>query len=176
MKFYPLKYPNFTLFFVHLRVSTVPTLHILGAYLESNPTIEEAIRAQLRPEKKVKLIKSWAKKCLIIGDLDRPLNKPTELPKTRMKTSWLESGKLIPQNLNPIQPSYWERIHSGLGLVTPNLLKSVTSFAVDQKKQWTPRGRKPRTFKKTTKSNFTDHRCIECKLYMKVLAAKDSGN
>ena len=34
---------------IHLRVSTLPTLLILIAFLESSPSVEEAIRAQVRP-------------------------------------------------------------------------------------------------------------------------------
>ena len=51
----------------------------------------------------------------------------------------------------------------------------MNSFALDQKKQWTPHGLKPRPGKTNTKGKFTDHRGIDCKLYMNVLAAKDKA-
>ena len=37
---------------IHLRVGTMPTLHIVGTYLESSPTIDEAFRAEVRLEAK----------------------------------------------------------------------------------------------------------------------------
>ena len=52
----------------------------------------------------------------------------------------------------------------------------MTSFAVDQKKYWTPHCLKPRPGKKTLKGKFRDQHGIECKLSMNVLAAKNSSN
>ena len=37
----------------HLRVGTLPTLHILGTYLECKPLVEEAVQIQVRLEKKI---------------------------------------------------------------------------------------------------------------------------
>ena len=86
---------------IHLRISTLPTLHILGAYLDCSPTVKHAAKIQVRLEEKIKQIKAWDEKCLLIGYLTRPVDKPTELPKTRIMQSWFESGKvelLIDQN------------------------------------------------------------------------------
>ena len=33
---------------IHLRISTPPTLHILGAYLDCSPTVEHAAKVQVK--------------------------------------------------------------------------------------------------------------------------------
>ena len=50
---------------IHLGVSTLPTLQIIGAYLDSKQTLGHAAHIQARLEKKIE-------------------DKPTELPKTRL--------------------------------------------------------------------------------------------
>ena len=44
---------------IHLRVSTLPTLHIIGAYLDSKPTVGHAAHVQARLEEKIEEIKAW---------------------------------------------------------------------------------------------------------------------
>ena len=51
----------------------------------------------------------------------------------------------------------------------------MNSFALDQKIQWTPHGLKPIPGKTNSKGKFTDHRDIEFKLYVNVMAAKDEA-
>ena len=61
---------------IHLRVSTLPTLHTIGAYLDSKPTVGHFSHVQARLEKKIEEIKAWGKECLLIGDLNRTTEKP----------------------------------------------------------------------------------------------------
>ena len=79
-----------------LQLSTLPTFHIMG--LDSNPKVDHAAKVQARIEDKIEQIKAWEEECLLIGDLNLPVYKPTELPKTRMMQSWFESGKVEPLN------------------------------------------------------------------------------
>ena len=79
---------------IHLRISTLLTLYILGACLDCSPTVEHAAKFQVRLEEKIKKIKKWAEEWLLIENLNRLLDKPTELPKTRMMQSWFDSGKV----------------------------------------------------------------------------------
>ena len=65
---------------IHMRISTLPTLHILGAYLNCSPTVVHTAKVQVRLEEKIEQIKAWDEECLLIGDLNRPVDKPTELP------------------------------------------------------------------------------------------------
>ena len=44
---------------IHLRISTLPTLHILGAYLDSSPTVGQAALLQAMLEEKIEVIKTW---------------------------------------------------------------------------------------------------------------------
>ena len=62
---------------IHLRLCKLPTLHILGAYLDSNPTMDHAAKVHARLEDKIEQIKAWDKVYLLIGDLNRPVYKPT---------------------------------------------------------------------------------------------------
>ena len=50
---------------IHLRISTLPTLHILGAYLDSSPTVKHAAKVQVRLEEKIEQIKAWDEECLL---------------------------------------------------------------------------------------------------------------
>ena len=43
---------------IHLRIATLPTLHILGAYFDSSPTVGHPAQVQVRLEDKVKQIKA----------------------------------------------------------------------------------------------------------------------
>ena len=69
---------------IHLRVNSLPTLNIIGAYLDTAPTAAHAVLVQTRLEEKMEgLTQKW-EDCLLIGDLNRPMDKPTELEKTRL--------------------------------------------------------------------------------------------
>ena len=75
---------------IHLRVNTLPTLHVIGAYLDTAPTVGHAALVQARLEEKINQIKDRGEECLLIGDLNRNVDKPTEHPKTRLMQAWFE--------------------------------------------------------------------------------------
>ena len=73
---------------IHLRVNTLPTLHVIGAYLDTAPTVGQAVLVQTRLEDKIDIITAKGEDCLLIGDLNRNVEKPTELAKTSLMQSW----------------------------------------------------------------------------------------
>ena len=110
---------------IHLRVSNLQTLHIIGAYLDSKPTVGHAAHVQARLEEKIEEIKAWGEECLLIGDLNRNVDKPTELPKTRLMQTWFDSGKVELLN-NPkvhtrIDPVTGRGSTLELAVITPGL-------------------------------------------------------
>ena len=80
---------------IHLRLNTLPALHIIGVYLDCAPTVEHANNVQARLEAKLESITSKDEDCILMGDLNRPMDKPTELQKTRIMKSWIDSGKVM---------------------------------------------------------------------------------
>ena len=69
---------------IHLRVNCLPTLNIIGAYLDTDtaPTVAHAALVQTRLEEKMESLTQKGEDCLLIGDLNRPMNRPTEIQKT----------------------------------------------------------------------------------------------
>ena len=78
--------------------------------------------------------------CLLIGDLNRPMNRPTELQKTRLMQAWIDTGKV--QMLN--DPNIHTRIDPvtgrgstlDLGIINPSLRNKVVHFKVDTYRRW----------------------------------------
>ena len=54
---------------IHLRVNTLPTLHVTRAYLETAPTVGDAVMVQSRLEEKIDQLTDKGEECLLIGDL-----------------------------------------------------------------------------------------------------------
>ena len=125
---------------IHLRVNCLPTLNIIGAYLDTAPTAAHATLVQTRLEEKMESITQRGEDCLLIGDLNRPMNKPTELQKTRLMTKWIETGEV--QLLN--DPNIHTRIDPvtgrgstlDLGIINPSLRTKVVHFKVDTDRRW----------------------------------------
>ena len=63
---------------IHLQISTLPTLHILGVYLDSNPTVDHVAKVQARLVDKLQKIKALDKECPLNGDLNCPMDNLTE--------------------------------------------------------------------------------------------------
>ena len=83
---------------IHLRVNCLPTLHIIGVYLDCAPTVGHANLVQARLEAKLESITQKGEDCILMGDLNRPMDKPTELQKTRIMQAWIDSGKVLMLN------------------------------------------------------------------------------
>ena len=66
---------------IYLRVNCLPTLHIIGVYLDCAPTVAHANQVQTRLEAKMDSITERGEDCILMGDLNRPMDKPTELQK-----------------------------------------------------------------------------------------------
>ena len=62
---------------IHLRLNTLPALHIIGVYLDCKPTVAQANSVQTRLESKLQEITDKAEDVLLMGDLNRPMDKPT---------------------------------------------------------------------------------------------------
>ena len=75
---------------IHLRVNCLPTLNIIGAYLDTAPTVAHATLVQTRLEEKMESLTQKGEDCLLIGNL----NRPTELQKTRLMQAWIDTGKV----------------------------------------------------------------------------------
>ena len=111
---------------IHLRVNCLPTLNIIGAYLDTAPTVAHATLVQNRLEEKMESLTLKGEDCLLIGDLNRPMDKPTELQKTRLMQAWIDSGKV--QMLN--DPNIHTRIDPvtgrgstlDLAIINPSLM------------------------------------------------------
>ena len=73
---------------IHLRVS------IIGVYLDCAPTVAHANLVQTRLEEKMESLTQKGEDCLLMGDMNRPMDKPTELQKTRITQAWIDSGKV----------------------------------------------------------------------------------
>ena len=80
---------------IHLRINTLPALHVIGVYLDCKPSVEQANSVQARLEAKLQEITDKDEDVLLMGDLNRPMDKPTELQKTRIMKSWIDTGKVI---------------------------------------------------------------------------------
>ena len=166
---------------IHLRVNTLPTLNIIGAYLDTAPTAAHAVLVQTRLEEKMESLAAKGEDCLLIGDLNRPMDKPTELQKTRLMKAWIDTGKV--QLLN--DPNVHTRIDPvtgrgstlDLGIINPSLKARVEHFKVDTYRRWSLHG--TITSKSTGRiqiGKWSDHKGIECKLKVTILAATKAGN
>ena len=109
---------------IHLRVNTLPTLNIIGAYLDTAPTAAHAVLVQTRLEEKIEGLAAKGEDCLLIGDLNRPMDKPTELQKTRLMKSWFDTGKVQllndPKIHTQIDPVTGRGSTLDLGIITPS--------------------------------------------------------
>ena len=63
---------------IHLRVNTLPTLHIIEANLDTAPTVGHAALVQARLEEKINETRDWGEECILIADLNRNIDKPME--------------------------------------------------------------------------------------------------
>ena len=59
---------------IHLRVQTAQALHILGAYLDSNPTNKKIETRRQKIVNKVKEIQDCGEECIIMVDLNNTIN------------------------------------------------------------------------------------------------------
>ena len=132
-------------------------------------------------EVKSEQIKDRGEECLLIGDLNRNVDKPTEHPKTRLMQTWYNSGKV--QLLN--DPKIHARIDQvtgrgstlDLGVITPGLRSCVEHFKVDKYCRWFLHGTMTdKTTGRISIGKWSDNKGIECKLQVTVLAATKAGN
>ena len=86
-----------------------------------------AVLVQTRLEEKIEGIAAKGEDCLLIGDLNRNMDKPTELQKTRLMKSWFDTGKV--QLLN--DPVTGRGSTFDLGVITPGFRYHVEHFKVD---------------------------------------------
>ena len=119
--------------------------------------------------------------CLLIGDLNRPMDKPTELQKTRLMKAWIDTGKVQllndPKIHTRIDPVTGRGSTLDLGIITPSLKARVEHFKVDTYRRWSLHG--TITSKSTGRiqiGKWSDHKGIECKLKVTILAATKAGN
>ena len=159
----------------------IDPLHIIGAYLDSKPTVGHAAHVQARLEENIEEIKALGEECLLIGDLNRNVDKTTELPKTRLMQSWFDSGKVEllndPKVHTRIDPVTGRGSTLDLAVITPSLRSCVEHFKVDKHRQWSLPGTV--TYKTTGRisiGTWSDHKGIKCKLKVTVLAAKTACN
>ena len=61
---------------IHLRLNTLPALHIIGVYLDCAPTVEQANKVQARLEAKLEEITNKDEDVLLMGDLNRRWTNP----------------------------------------------------------------------------------------------------
>ena len=71
------------------------------------------------------------------------MDKPTELPKTRLMQAWFDSDKMELLNGPKVHPRFCPVTGKGstldLAVITPGLRSSVEHFKVDKRRQWSPR-------------------------------------
>ena len=144
---------------IHLRIST---LHILGAYLDTSPTVGHAALVQARLEDKTEEIKAMGEECLLIGDLNGPIDKPTELPKTRLMQTWFDSGKVELLNDPKVHTRFCPVTGKGsaldLAVITPGLRNSVEQFKLDKNRKWSLHGTvKNKTTRRLSIGSWSDH-------------------
>ena len=95
---------------IHLRLNCLPALHIIGVYLDCAPTVNYANNVQARLEAKLESITSKDEDCILMGDLNRPMDKSKELQKTRIMKAWIDLGKVMLLN----DPKVHTRIRDAL--------------------------------------------------------------
>ena len=99
-----------------------------------------AAQVQARLEEKIEEIKDWGEECLLIGDLNRNVDKPMETPKTRLMQSWFNTGKVQLLNDPKIHPRIDPLTGRGstldMGVITTGLRDLLEHFEVD----WIPTG------------------------------------
>ena len=166
---------------IHLRLNTIPALHIIGVYLDCAPTVEQATKVQARLEAKLEEITNKDENVLLMGDLNRPMDKPTEHQKTRIIKSWIDTGKVIllndPKEHTRIDPVTGRGSTLDLGIVNPSLMEKVTHFKVDTHRRWSLHGTiTSKSTGRTKIGKWSDHKGIECKLKVTILAATKAGN
>ena len=120
---------------IHLCVNTLPTVNIIGAYLDTAPTAAHAVLVQTRLEEKMEALAAKGEDCLLIGDLNRPMDKPTELQKNRLMKAWIDTGKVQllndPKMHTRIDPVTGRGSTVDLGIIKPSLRAHVEHFKVD---------------------------------------------
>ena len=116
-----------------------------------------------------------------MGDLNRPMDKPTELQKTRIMKAWIDSGKVMllndPKVHTRIDPVTGRGSTLDLAIVNPGLMNKVVHFKVDTHRRWSLHG--TITSKYTGRiqmGKWSDHKGIECKLRVTILAHTKEGN
>ena len=60
---------------IHLHVNCLPTLNIIGVYLDCAPTVAHANLVQTRLEEKMESLTQKGEDCILMGDLNRPMDK-----------------------------------------------------------------------------------------------------
>ena len=166
---------------IHLRLNTLPALHIIGVYLDCAQTVEQANKVQARLEAKLEAITNKDEDVLLMGDLNRPMDKPTELQKTRIMKSWIDTGKVLllndPKVHTRIDPVTGRGSTLDLGIVNPSLKEKVIHFKVDTHRRWSLHGTiKSKSTGRIQMGKWSDHKGIECKIRVTILAHTNEGN
>ena len=157
---------------VHILLKhTTPNISILGCYLdvESRSDNDKTSRTWQKLVTKIDMAISRGEGVVVMGDLNRPLQKIRPSFGTKLLLQWAESGVVTILNDTKINTRIDPRTGNGsvldLGIVSSNLCKTVTSFKVDSQREWSP-------FSMTKKVNgmivkkISDHLaiCLELKV------------
>ena len=109
------------------------------------------------------------------------MDKPTELQKTRIMQAWSDSGKVMllndPKVHIRIDPVTGRGSTLDLAIINPSLKSKVVHFKVDTYRRWSLHG--TITSKSTGRiqiGKWSDHKGIECKLKVTILANTKAGN
>ena len=79
-----------------------------------------------------------------MGNLNHPMDKPTELQKTRIMKAWIDPGKVMllndPKVHTRIDPVTGRGSTLDLAIVNPSLMSKVVHFKVDTYRRWSLHG------------------------------------
>ena len=116
-----------------------------------------------------------------MGNLNSPWISLPKFKKTRIMQAWIDSGKVLilndPKVHTRIDPVTGRGSTLDLAIINPSLKSKVVHFKVDTYRRWSLHGTiKSKSTGRIQIGKWSDHKGIECKLKVTILATTKAGN
>ena len=175
--------------FIHVRIEGAPAVNIISVYLQTGMNMDEATRMHEILQKKVDKCAEMGEECLLMGDMNAPVNPDTITDTASQKfiLEWEKSNKVIILN-NKSKPTRvpTQAKHQAncldLGIATPGLESKGIRFTLDENREWTPAKVEPTGYKEKNgdliykKTAVSDHMAIEAGIKINIVLPGRSGN